>query len=156
MCVPSCRSISWKTRFFCILFGACILVGCRVTGRLYPVQGPLSAQTPTPVLLARLTGAFSSGGISVVLPDGEVCKGRWATERPVQVPKGAAIASATPNDMASVWDTVYGAGFYVSHILGTRLYVRTVISGDRGTILNLEMYRSVDNEQHAGPIKGVA
>ncbi len=59
--------------------------------------------------------------------------------------------------MSSVWDTVYGSGFYVSHVLGTRLYVQAVIPGNRGTVLNLEMYRSDEKEPNSvSAIKGVA
>jgi hypothetical protein len=59
--------------------------------------------------------------------------------------------------MSSVWDTVYGSGFYVSHILGTRLYVQAVIPGNRGTILDVEMYRSEEKEPNSvSAIKGVA
>jgi len=59
--------------------------------------------------------------------------------------------------MSSIWDTVYGSGFYVSHVLGTRLYVQAVIPGNRGTVLNLEMYRPEERESNIiGAIKGVA
>ena len=147
-----------KYKLFRLLVGVSILSGCRATARLYPVQGPLSAQTPTPVLLAKVTGAFNSGNMSVVLGDGEVCKGRWSTVPRAQVPKGAATASTSSTDgMPSVWDTVYGSGFYVSHVLGTRLYVRSALTGDRGTVLNVEMYRPHNNESNIlGAIKGVA
>jgi hypothetical protein len=147
-----------KNKLFYVLLGVSILSGCRATARLYPVRGPLSAQTPTPVLLAKVTGAFNSGNISVVLADGEVCKGRWATVPRAQVPQGAATGNATPaNDMPAAWDTVYGSGFYVSHVLGARLYVQAVIPGDRGTILNVEMYRPEEKEGDAiSAIKGVA
>ncbi len=104
-----------------VLLAVSILAGCRATGRLYPVQGPLSTQTPTPILLAKVTGAFNSGNISVVLADGEVCKGRWATVPRVQVPKDVATVNSAPSTaMSSIWDTVYGSGFYVSHVLESR------------------------------------
>ncbi len=147
-----------KSKLFFVLLGVSILMGCRATGRLYPVQGPLSAQTPTPVLLAKLTGAFNSGNISVALTDGEVCKGHWATVPRPQASKGAAATgTAPPSEMSPVWDTVYGAGFFVSHVLGKRLYVQTVLTGDRGTVLNVEMYKPDGNAQNTvGSIQGVA
>jgi hypothetical protein len=147
-----------KNKLFFVLLGVSVLSGCRATGRLYPVQGPLSAQTPMPVLLAKLTGTFNSGSLSVVLADGEVCKGPWATVPRAQVAKSASTPNvAPPNSMSSVWDTVYGSGFYVSHILGTRLYVQAVIPGNRGTILDVEMYRSEEKEPNSvSAIKGVA
>jgi hypothetical protein len=76
-----------------------------------------------------------------------------------QAPKGGDAASApTTNGMSSVWDTVYGSGFYVSHVLGARFYAQAVASGDRGTVLNVEMYRPL--REHEGyvvsSIRGVA
>ena len=45
----------------------------------------------------------------------------------------------------------------MSHVLGTRLYVRYALTGDRGTVLNVEMYRPDNNESNIlGAIKGVA
>jgi len=115
------------------------MLGCTHTSRLYPVQGPLATQTPALVLFAKLTGA-TNGNISIVLSDGEVCKGRWARVPQVQSPKDATAAVATEtDDMSSVWDTVYGSGFYVAHIVGAHNYYQAVLSGNRGTVLNFEM-----------------
>jgi len=65
-----------KNKLCLVLLGISTMLGCSRTARLYPVQGPLSTQTPLPVLVAKVTGAFSPGSISV-LSDGEICKGRW-------------------------------------------------------------------------------
>jgi len=131
------------------------MLGCSHTYRFYPVQGPLSAQTPLPVLVAKLTGAISSGNISVVLSDGEVCKGHWAEVPRAKVPKGANTASAPEaNGMSSVWDTVYGSGFYVSQVLGST-NARAVASGDRGKILNVELHATHEGEKTL-IIKGIA
>lgn len=146
-----------KGRLVLLLLCVSTMSGC-ATARLYPVQGPLATQTPSPVYVAKLTGAFNSGNFSVVLGDGEVCKGRWA-----QVPRPKTSDTTTPATAASVdnlsaeWDTVYGTGFYVAHVLGARLYARSVVTGNRGTFLNVEMYKpnSVENTTTAA-IKGVA
>lgn len=134
------------------------LSGC-ATARLYPVQGPLSLQTPVPVYVAKFTGAFNSGNLSVVLADGEVCKGRWATVPRPNTPSDATAASAvSANNLSAEWDTVYGTGFYVAHVLGARLYARAALTGTRGTTLNVEMYKPdnmVENTS-VGAIKGVA
>jgi hypothetical protein len=148
-----------KLKLCVLLLGISITLGCSHSARLYPVQGPLSAQTPLPVLVAKITGAFTPGDISVVLSDGEKCKGRWAMVPRAQVPKGANTASApTTNGMSSVWDTVYGSGFYVAHVLGTRLYAQAVVTGNQGTVLNVEMYKP-EGEHEGNPVsavKGVA
>jgi len=146
-----------KDKLCLILLGIFSMLGCSQTVRLYPVQGPLSAQTPLPVLAARLTGALTSGDMSVVLNDGEICKGRWAQVRP-QTTIGAGTASVPASDMSAVWDSVYGSGFYVSHVLGARAYARAVMSGNRGTVLDVEMYRREGKhaDNAAGAITGVA
>jgi hypothetical protein len=144
-----------KVKLCFLLLGISIMLGCSHTYRFYPVQGPLSAQTPLPVLVAKLTGAISSGNISVVLSDGEVCKGQWAEVPRAKVPKGANTASAPEaNGMSSVWDTVYGSGFYVSQVLGST-NARAVASGDRGTILNVELHATPEGEKTL-IIKGIA
>ncbi|MFI5098652.1 MAG: hypothetical protein ACHQT6_11830 [Candidatus Acidiferrales bacterium] len=134
------------------------LPGCGATARLYPVQGPLSLQTPVPIYVAKFTGAFYSGNLSVVLADGEVCKGRWATlPRPNTSSDATAASAASANNLAAEWDTVYGTGFYVAHVLGARLYARAMLTGSRGTLLNVEMYKSNNVENTTvDAIKGVA
>ena len=117
------------------------MLGCSHTYRLYPVQGPLAGQTPSLVLFAKITGALQSGSISVILNDGEVCNGSWTRVPPVQVPRDATAANApATNRMSSEWDTVYGSGFYVAHIVGAKYYFQAVVSGNLGTVLNFEMY----------------
>lgn len=148
-----------KKKLCLLLLGISVMLGCTHTARLYPVQGPLSAQTPLPVLFAKITGAFNPGDISVVLSDGEVCKGRWVLVHPVQAPKDGTTANVTtPNVMSPVWDTVYGPGFYVSHVLGARYYAQAVVTGNRGTSFNVEMYKP-EHEHEGSPtssVKGVA
>ena len=144
-----------KVKLCFLLLGISILLGCSHQYHFYPVQGPLSAQTPLPVLVAKLTGVIRSGSISLVLSDGEVCKGRWAEVPRVKVPKGANTATAPEaNGMSSEWDTVYGSGFYVSHVLGAR-NAQGVVSGDRGTVLNVELYAMPEGDK-TFIIKGVA
>ena len=94
--------------------------------------------------------------MTVVLADGEVCKGHWATVPRSPVAKATA-GTAPDNNMSSVWDTIYGSGFYVSHVLGQKLYVQAVIPGNRGTVLNVEMYRPEGGGQNLlREIRGVA
>jgi hypothetical protein len=145
-------------KLWSILVLSSVMLGCSVhKAQFYPVQGPLSAQTPVPVLVAKVNGIFTPGNISLVLDDGEVCKGRWTRVPAIQSPNGAAAASPASNEIAGAWDAVYGTGFYVSHILGARLHLEARLSGDRGTVLNAEMYRTGENaSSELGPIRGVA
>lgn len=140
-----------------LLLGTLLTVGC-AEGRLYPVQGPYSALSPVPVFTAKASGAFNSGSISVVLENGEKGKGHWnvAEARPASTGTSTPNGS-TANDMATVWDTVYGSGFYVSHVVGNKLFARAEIMGDRGTTLQIEMYRSAgEREETPINIRGVA
>lgn len=81
--------------------------------------------------------------MTVTLSKGEKGTGRWQWAKPESpsAEKSAANTSASEN-LASVWDAVYGQNFYVSHVLG-KLMARAKITGDRGTQLQIEMYRPV-------------
>jgi hypothetical protein len=155
------RGVPLQTKLCLVLLLASIMLGCSHTYRLYPVQGPLAAQTPSLVLFVKVKGVEGtagarSGSASVVLNDGEICNGRWTLVPRVQVPKDATAANApATNGMSSVWDTVYGSGFYVSHVMGGRgFYAQAVVSGNRGTALDMEIYGLGTTTQN-GPI-GVA
>jgi hypothetical protein len=126
-----------------LLLGMCLTVGC-AEGRLYPVQGPFSSQSPSPAFTAKMSGGFRSGRVSVVLASGEKAAGRWEwtqTESPSA--ENSRAKGAEVESLASVWDAVYGPGFYVSHVLGTKPFARAVVTGDHGTVLHMEMYRPV-------------
>jgi hypothetical protein len=138
-----------------------ILWGCSATARLYPVQGPLSSPTPPPVYVAKMTGAFTSGDFSATLNDSEVCKGRWEQVRlpNASVDTAAAATTLPAENMSAEWDTVYGQGFYVARVLGARLYAKAVLTGNKGTVLNVELYKPDvpdHNNSPAATIRGVA
>lgn len=133
------------------------LTGC-ATARFYPVLGPLSTRTPPPVYVAKFSGAFNSGDLSVVLDGGETYKGHWAqVHRPNSAQAATTAATATPENLSAEWDTVYGTGFYVANVLGARLYARALLKGDAGTTLHVELYKPdrVENTT-IGAIRGVA
>jgi len=137
------------------LLGTLLICGC-ATARFYPVEGPLAAQTPPPVLVGKIRGAFYSGSVSVTLSDGEKCQGQWATV--VRPEKSTSAPAGAPGNLAAEWDLIYGPGFYVSHVLGARLYAKATLSGNKGTSLNLEMYKPSDliTGEPAAAVKGVA
>ncbi len=147
-----------KNKLCFALFLAFVMLGCSHTYRLYPVQGPLAAQAPSKVLFAKVKGVegtagAKSGSVSIVLGDGEICNGQWTLVPRVQIPKDATTANAPPTSgMSSAWDAVYGPGFYISHIMGARgFYSQAVVSGNRGTVLSLEIY-GIGTPDQAGPI----
>ena len=120
--LPLTEALSMKLKLCALLLGISTLVGCSHTARLYPVQGALSAQTPLPVLVAKITtGALKPKDISVVLSDGEVCKGHWVIVPQAQISKGANTESAPPmNGMSLVWDTFMGQGSMCRTFWGQR------------------------------------
>src|SRR5436305_1583238 len=76
--VRNTRPADMKTYFGLLLWGGLLLSGCYRGGHLYPVQGPLARQTAPPVYRATMHGVLNSGGLTITLPDGEICQGRWA------------------------------------------------------------------------------
>jgi hypothetical protein len=106
-----------------------------------------------------MTGLGKSGDVTLTLLDGETAKGHWSQVVPVRSPSGTATSSTSAtSNMASIWDTIYGQGFYLSHVLGTRLYAEALVTGDRGTVLNVEFYRDEREHHDAGShaVRGVA
>lgn len=135
-----------KTRSLLLVAAFLSMLGCAVTARLYPVQGPLSALAPQPVFPGKISGFVNSGSVSFTLSDGETCKGQWTRVVPMKTSAGATISDAPgSNGMPVVWDAVYGPGYYVSHVLGSSLYARAAITGSKGTVLDVEFYKPGDN-----------
>ena len=139
-------------RLAATLLAATLLGGCTLAGHLYPVQGPLAARTPAPIYPLTLHGPvltasrdISSGSLSATLKDGEVCTGTWA---------GVAQDDSSASQMAAEWDSVYGPGFFVANILGTKGFGRSALSCDKGTTLNLEFHVPQSGDVNA--IRGVA
>ena len=116
-----------------LLLVAMLPAGCviMVPGHLYPVQGPLAATQPQPVYSLIMNGVYDTGTLTATLPDGEECKGDWSV-----------ISPTDPNarQMSAVWDSVYGSGFFVAHVLGSRVFAGAILKGDRGTTLNVQIY----------------
>jgi len=131
-----------KASLVLVVFCLATMGGC-ATARMVPVKGPLTQQTPVPVYKAKMTQGpmIPHGSFSAVLGGGEVCKGEWRlifgskTSRPAA--PGAILAN---QDLAADWDTVYGTGYYSFKVLSASSFMRAVATGNRGTILNVEMY----------------
>jgi hypothetical protein len=104
---------------------AAMLAGCTVTEFLYPVQGPLAAQSPPPVV--RLSSLMYD--FTLTLPDGETFKGKAVPVQHSQNP---------PNPMSAQWDLVFGPGYYVANVLGSDFYRTATLTGDRGSTMRIE------------------
>ena len=62
-----------------IAFALCSCSGSRLVN-LYPVQGPLAAQKPVPVIVGSADGiSGNTGTLTLALPSGELCSGKWSS-----------------------------------------------------------------------------
>jgi hypothetical protein len=120
-----------------ILCAVVLMSGCYMNAKLYPVSGPAPNVTQQPVLSARLSGVLNSGSISINMPDGKVRKGSWTR---------MAATSDSSSQMQGVWDSVYGSGYYLAHVVGRRLYAQGSVTGEQGNVYQVEFYKT-DNVQ---------
>jgi hypothetical protein len=129
-----------KTSTAILIIVASLLGGCSTTVDLYPVDGPLAAVAPLPVIKARAAGITSnSGKITLIMPDGEVMSGRWSVVAPREVEVGASNASAViqGGGLAPVWGQVYGTTVRSRGVAGTNRG-HAMLTGDRGGVLEVE------------------
>jgi hypothetical protein len=126
---------------------ATLAVGCIVIapGHLYPVQGTLSTQTPAPIYKVTLSGVYNSGTMNATLENGEVCHGSWGAVRQ---------DDPTAAQMSDEWDLVYGQGFFTANVLGNPVFARAVLTGTKGTTLNVEFYDPTPGQ--IAYVKGIA
>jgi hypothetical protein len=131
-----------KTKLILALISICLLSGSIVAAgqKLYPVSGTLASQIPPQLFSVKLTGGPQSGGISLVLANGESFKGKWTYMRPsfvnAKTPGSPASYPPQPN-LAFAWDVVYGQGYFLVNFLGEPIG-QAVLTGDQGTVLQLE------------------
>jgi hypothetical protein len=124
------RELSPIVVLVCLAF-VLLTSGCHWNGHLYPVQGPLVAQTPVPVYKATLTGLLK-GNLSIRLGAGDVCTGKWKRVPPPP--------TSSPDSMTAVWDEVYGPGYYSKQVLFWGPFATATVTCKSGNILTVEMY----------------
>lgn len=121
-----------------------VAIGCvgTTTASLYPIEGPLSKKTPLPVIVAKASGiSENTGDISLTMPDGECCKGRWASAAGAGVSVGfGSIAVSSTGGTSSffkTYSTTYGFG--ASMNTGTGQNPGTaMLTCDRGRVIQVE------------------
>jgi hypothetical protein len=130
-----------KAKLALVLLGLCLIVrsAAATEQTLYPVQGPLVAQAPPPVMKASFHGAYS-GSFSLVQAPGESFQGKWTDVIPsfvnTKTPETPASYLPQPN-LAFAWDAVYGPGYFVAQILGAGIR-QAVATGNQGTVIQVE------------------
>ena len=145
-----------KARFAPALVCVSVLSGCYLNGRLYPVQGPASAQTPPPIYKARISGGLRSGSFTATLQNGERCTGSWSQVSNKPTSKPAAQAPSSQEEISKAWDTVYGPGFFTAHVLGAHIHLHGALNCDKSTLLQVEAYRNTGANETIDSRKGVA
>jgi hypothetical protein len=113
--------------------------------RLYPVQGPATAQTPPPSFNAKLSNYLGkSGVITLTQAGGETLQGPWTTVTVTfinsKTPGTPSSYPPQPN-LAFAWDLVYGPGYFNTHILGSQTVGQATATGSNGTVLQLEFQK---------------
>lgn len=152
-----------KTKIVFFMISICAISTCIPASaqNLYPVQGPLAAQTPPPVFSGKSRNPMfwvgglrtSSGSITWTLAHGEKLQGKLVTSKvtastPVAKALGDPAGYPPQPNLAFAWDAVYGQGYYVAHILGKKIW-QEVLTGDQGTVLQVERYEEMLNEGDA-------
>lgn len=141
-----------KTKFVLALLSVCVIVGCTPAfgQKLYPVSGPLSAQSPAPVFSGKIARPMFSMKFNFLLlkswtlANEEVLQGKCSVvtaSSPDMKTPGAPDSFPPQPNLAFAWDAIKGPGYYVSHVLGNKI-AQGVFTGDQGTVLQIE---SVDN-----------
>jgi len=137
-----------KTRLLFVLLAIITIAECSAAfgQKLYPVQGPGAAQTPPQVWTAKIkTGMVSESISGFVSSNGGAIQGKFAT---VTASAANARTLGTPEsyppqaNLAFAWDTIYGQGFYLSHLLGNSI-AQGAFTSDQGTVLQVEIFYDV-------------
>jgi hypothetical protein len=141
----------------------CTISGCYCDLRLHPVTGPLAAEVRPPVLKGRLT-EFRSHNMTATLPGGEICEGTLTAlsqslirgagvitaagivavgaGRVEQMPTCATGPAGLPPhcDLGAIGLAAWGRNLYEDYIQTTSELEQATLTGNRGTILHIEIY----------------
>jgi hypothetical protein len=118
------------------------IAGCAVGAiHLYPIESPTAGQPSNPILNGTIVYAPGAATLSFRLPNGEKFSGPCTFGSPAGV----------NDDLKAAWDSVYGQGDYISHVVGSPTHCTATLTGNQGTVFHVESYGGPQN-----PIKGIA
>jgi hypothetical protein len=109
---------------------------------LYPVESAAPGQPQKPILGGTITYVTAFATVSFKGPDGEKFSG----------PCAFGSAAGVNDDLKAAWDSVYGQGDYLAHVVGSLGHCTAQLSGTKGTVFRLEAY----NDAAQASLKGVA
>jgi hypothetical protein len=110
-------------------------------GNFYLIAGPEFIGTPAPYSGVFKGDIFFPKSISAVLARGEGFDGRWIYTSPGKKRFSDPRTDPPQPKLATAWDSVYGPGFFTAHVLGAPFFARAEITGSKGTVLQIEIYR---------------
>lgn len=101
---------------------------------LYPIEGPLSQQTPLPVVKAVAKGVESNTGqLLMTLPNGEKCQGKWSSVAPQ-------YTSVSSGSLFSAYGgAVFGSGVTSGNLPGVNKG-HAFVTCNRGTTVQSEFF----------------
>ena len=130
-------------RLFLAIIIAGASTGCAVGGiHLYPVGASSAGQPQKSILSGSIIYAPVFATISFRLQDGEKFSGPCTFGSPAGV----------NDDLKATWDSVYGQGDYLAHVVGSGTHCTATLTGSKGTVFHIESY----NETAETPVKGIA
>lgn len=108
-----------------------VVAGCSTTVSMFPVEGPLSEERPVPTIEATADGIMgNSGNISLTMPDGEHCTGKWSSAA------GAGIEIES-GSLIGTYGSAYGTSTSVSTGTGQNPG-QAILTCDQGRTIQLE------------------
>jgi len=132
-----------------VLSLAVICSSCTVTTSFTPTSGPLAQQGVTSIPAKFTWNNSGSGKVSIVMPDGEICKGRYST-----VARGT-ISSVYGNSYGSTYSSSsYGTYNSNGSFSGTATSLENeqhgqgMVTGNRGTVLRFSYTTSARSPLH--------
>lgn len=113
-----------------------LCASCSITGNLYPVSGPLAKYVPLPEIAMKVDGVTgNSGDVSLILPSGERCTGRWSVVAPRMVGVVTQSGSGTiSSGLDTVFLQIHGQSFVNMAQPGINRG-QAMLTGERGTVI---------------------
>ena len=118
------------------------LLTTRVPSSSHRVIASSAGQPPKSILSGTIVYVGPSATISFHLADGEKFSG----------PCAFGSAAGVNDDLKGAWDSVYGQGDYLAHVVGAANHCTAKLTGSKQTIFRLEAY----NETVGPLLKGLA
>lgn len=110
-----------------------LCAGCSTNVSFFPIDGPVASQRPLPELVATADGITSnSGGLSLTLADGQVCKGKWASAAPQ-------FAAVSTGSLFGQYASVAGFGMSTGIVPGVNRG-EAFLSCSKGTTVQAEFF----------------